>query len=266
MASSLSISSICSMRNGAELSNFPLTQKGSLKSAPSILLPGRRRSSGFPLFTRATQEHIVSPLPSYRPYEQEREVSPRFSGASTADAGVQKMYVYEFNENDRNSPAYLPFSLRFDLAKGRPSGGIGDLVTFTNKVYDGSLQTRLGITAGMHIMIKHYPKEKGHRYEAIFSFYFGDYGHISVQGSYLTFKDSEFAITGGSGIFTGVYGVVKLHQIVNPNKHFYTFELEGIPPLPSALTRTPVPPSASVRASRGAMQAAPGSVAPNFTD
>ncbi|KAH7421805.1 hypothetical protein KP509_13G076500 [Ceratopteris richardii] len=266
MASSLSISSVCNRLNRAKLPSFPITHKGYLKSASSIHLPGRRSSSGGPLFIRATKEQVISHLPSDLQYDQKQEASPCFSGASAADAGVQQMYVYEFNENDRNSPAYLPFSLRFDLAKGRPSGGIGDLVTFTNKVYDGSLQTRLGITAGMHIMIKHYPKEKGHRYEAIFSFYFGDYGHISVQGSYLTFKDSELAITGGSGIFTGVYGVVKLHQIVNPNKHFYTFELEGIPPLPSALTRTPVPPSASVRASPSAMRGAPDSVAPNFTD
>ncbi|KAH7438772.1 hypothetical protein KP509_04G030900 [Ceratopteris richardii] len=176
------------------------------------------------------------------------------------------MHVYEFNENDRNSPAYLPFSLKFDLTKGLPVGNIGDLVPFSNKLYDGSLQTRLGITAGMCIMIKYYPEKKGHRYEAIYSFYFGDYGHISVQGSYLTFEDSELAITGGSGIFRGVYGVVKLHQIVYPTKIFYTFELQGIPPLPAELTRPIVPPNPSVTASPNAVRARPGFVAPNFSD
>ena len=49
------------------------------------------------------------------------------------------------------------------------------------QLYDGSLQTRLGITAGLCVLIKHYPDKKGERYEATYSFYFGDYGHISVQ-------------------------------------------------------------------------------------
>ncbi|KAL2926431.1 Allene oxide cyclase chloroplastic [Bienertia sinuspersici] len=37
---------------------------------------------------------------------------------------------------------------------------------------------------------------KGDRYEAVFSLYFGDYGHISVQGPYLTYGESYLAITG----------------------------------------------------------------------
>ena len=49
------------------------------------------------------------------------------------------------------------------------------------QVYDGSLQIRLGITAGLCVLIKNYPEKGGNRYEATYSFYFGDYGHISVQ-------------------------------------------------------------------------------------
>ncbi|KAI5070173.1 hypothetical protein GOP47_0014516 [Adiantum capillus-veneris] len=208
-----------------------------------------------------------SPSSSSSADQHVQQASPHPARTSRAGAApMQEMFVYELNEKDRNSPAYLPFSLKFDIGKGLPSGALGDLVPFTNKLYDGTLQTRLGITAGMCILIKHYPEKNGHRYEAVFSFYFGDYGHISVQGSYLTFEDSTLAITGGSGIFTGVYGVVKLHQIVYPTKLFYTFQLQGIPPLPSELTRTPVPPSPSVRASPSAMRTRPGSVAPNFTD
>ena len=46
------------------------------------------------------------------------------------------MHVYEVNEKDRGSPAYLPFSLQFDLSKPPllPKGALGDLVPFTNKV------------------------------------------------------------------------------------------------------------------------------------
>lgn len=176
------------------------------------------------------------------------------------------MCVYEFNEHDRNSPAYLPFSLKFDIGKLLPSGALGDLLPFTNKVYDGSLQMRLGITAGLCVLIRYVPERKGHRYEATYSFYFGDYGHIAVQGPYLTYEDSFLAITGGSGIFTGVYGTVKLHQITFPTKLFYTFYLQGIDKLPEELTRDPVPPSPSVRPSSAALRTRPGATAPNYTD
>ena len=55
------------------------------------------------------------------------------------------------------------------------------------QVYDGSLQIRLGITAGLCVLIKNYPEKGGNRYEATYSFYFGDYGHISVQVNKQTF-------------------------------------------------------------------------------
>ncbi|KAG7985980.1 hypothetical protein I3843_03G056000 [Carya illinoinensis] len=80
------------------------------------------------------------------------------------------------------------------------------MVLFSNKIYAGDLQKRLGITAGMCILIENKPEKKGDRYEAIFSFYFGDYGHISVQGPYSTYEDSCLAVTVGSGIFEELYG------------------------------------------------------------
>lgn len=40
---------------------------------------------------------------------------------------------------------------------------------------------RLGITAGLCTLISHDAEKNGDRYEALYSFYFGDYGHISVQ-------------------------------------------------------------------------------------
>lgn len=49
------------------------------------------------------------------------------------------------------------------------------------QLYDGSLTLRLGITAGLCTLISHDAEKKGDRYEALYSFYFGDYGHISVQ-------------------------------------------------------------------------------------
>ncbi|KAH9751196.1 Allene oxide cyclase [Citrus sinensis] len=172
---------------------------------------------------------------------------------------VQELYVYEINELDRGSPAYLRLSKKCFI------NSLGDLVPFSNKLYSGDLQKRVGITAGICILIQHKPM-KGDRYEAVYSFYFGDYGHISVQGSYLTYKDTCLAVTGGSGIFEGVSGQVKLKQLVFPFKLFYTFYLKGIKDLPGELMGKPVRPSPFVHPSPMAKACKPGATVANFTD
>ncbi|KAI9091931.1 hypothetical protein K1719_027866 [Acacia pycnantha] len=172
---------------------------------------------------------------------------------------VQELSVYEMNEKDRGSPAYLKLS-------GKTTKSLGDLVPFSNKLYTGDLQKRIGITSGLCVLIQSLPEKKGDRYEAIYSFYFGDYGHISVQGAYLTYQDTFLAITGGSGIFEGVQGQVKLHQIQFPYKLFYTFYLKGIADLPKELTGKAVTPSLSVEPSPAAKAAQPHAAIPNFTN
>ncbi|XP_057787150.1 allene oxide cyclase, chloroplastic-like [Salvia miltiorrhiza] len=172
---------------------------------------------------------------------------------------VQELHVYEINERDRGSPAYLRLSQK-------TVNSLGDLVPFSNKVYTGDLKKRAGITAGICILIKNEAEKKGDRYEAIYSFYLGDYGHIAVQGPYLTYQDTELAVTGGSGVFEGVYGHVKLHQIIFPFKLFYTFHLKGIPDLPPELLAQPVPPALHVEPTPAAKTCEPGATLPNFTN
>jgi len=167
--------------------------------------------------------------------------------------------VYEINERDRGSPAYLRLSQK-------TVNSLGDLVPFSNKLYSGCLQKRVGITAGICVLIQNKAEKKGDRYEAIYSFYFGDYGHISVQGSYLTYEDTYLAVTGGSGIFEGAYGQVKLHQIVFPFKLFYTFYLKGIKDLPQELLSQPVEPSPAIEPSPSAKACEPHAVIAGFTD
>lgn len=124
----------------------------------------------------------------------------------------------------------------------------------------------MGITTGLCILIKNEPEKKVDRYEATYSFYFGNYGHIAVQGAYLTNQDMCLAVTGGSGIFEGVFGQVKLQQIVFPFKLFYTFYLKGIQELPSELVCTPVPPSPTVEPSPAAKACEAGATILNLTD
>ncbi|CAH9141959.1 unnamed protein product [Cuscuta epithymum] len=173
---------------------------------------------------------------------------------------VQEFSVYEIDENDRNSPAYL--RLMFNKVNS-----LGDIVSFTNKLYSGDMQTRLGITNGICFVISHDEENNGDRYEAVFSFYFGDYGQISVQGPYLTYEDSYLAVTGGSGIFLGVTGKVKVEQLAFPSKRFYTFYLKGrVADLPSELCCTALPPFSTVEPTPAAIACEPGSTIPNFTD
>ncbi|CAN7091813.1 unnamed protein product [Brassica rapa subsp. narinosa] len=173
---------------------------------------------------------------------------------------VQELNVYEINELDRHSPKILKnvMSLKFRL---------GDLVPFTNKLYTADLKKRVGITAGLCVVIQHVPEKKGDRFEATYSFYFGDYGHLSVQGPYLTYEESFLAITGGTGIFEGAYGQVKLQQLVYPTKLFYTFYLKGLAcDLPVELTGTPVPPSKDVKPAPEAKALKPSGIISNFTN
>ncbi|XP_071711534.1 allene oxide cyclase, chloroplastic-like [Rutidosis leptorrhynchoides] len=173
---------------------------------------------------------------------------------------VHELCVYEINERDRGSPAYLRLGQK-------PVNSLGDLVPFTNKVYSADLKTRLGITAGICILIKNMPEVKGDRYEAVYSFHLGDYGQISVQGAYITTEDTYLAITGGTGIFAGAYGQVILQQLVFPFKLFYTFYLQGLSAdLPSELLVTAVTPSPAVEASPAAKAAEPGATGPNYSD
>lgn len=134
------------------------------------------------------------------------------------------------------------------------------------QLYSGDLQKRLGITAGICVLIQNKPESNGDRYEAIYSFYFGDYGHLSVQGSYLTYEDTYLAVTGGSGIFEGVYGQVKLQQIIFPFKLFYTFYLKGIKDLPQDLLGKPVEPNPGVEPSASAKACEPHATIANFTE
>ena len=100
----------------------------------------------------------------------------------------------------------------------------------------------------------------------MFSFYFGDYGHIAVQGPYLTYEDTYLAITGGSGIFEGVSGQVKLKQIVFPFKIFYTFYLKGIGELPAELVCKAVEANPGVEATPAAKACEPHATISNFTN
>ncbi|KAK2971538.1 hypothetical protein RJ640_017907 [Escallonia rubra] len=253
-----------------------MASTSSLKSMSSLKLPNsvspsspdsQRLLSINPSTPFSTQNlRIRTTHQGFSSRRQSKSIAPKafFFGnrktksESAKPTKVQELCVYEINERDRGSPAFLKLSQK-------PVNSLGDLVPFSNKLYTGDLEKRLGITAGICILIQHVPAMKGDRYEAIYSFYFGDYGHLSVQGPYLTYEDTRLSVTGGSGIFEGVYGEVKLQQIVFPFKIFYTFYLKGIKDLPAELMVHPVAPSPSVEPSAAVTAAVAQAAISNFS-
>ncbi|XP_050372957.1 allene oxide cyclase, chloroplastic-like [Argentina anserina] len=221
-------------------------------------LLGFNLSHSFPIIKSTPTHHGFSNSKSFSTVaffgQKQKTAEP-----SSRPTKFQELNVYEINERDRGSPAYLRLSKK-------EVNSLGDLVPFSNKIYSGDLEKRLGITSGLCVLIQNVPEKKGDRYEAIYSFYFGDYGHISVQGAYLTYEDTYLAVTGGSGIFEGVYGQVKLKQIVFPFKLFYTFYLKGIADLPAELTGKPVAPSPTVEPSPAAKATEPQATVKNYTN
>lgn len=238
----------------SKLPNF--SQKNSLLSSQShYTFSSQTLKTSKTHQIKPTHKHFTTPSALF----SNKSNSQTETSDDSRPTKVQELYVYEINERDRSSPAYLRLSQK-------EVNSLGDLVPFSNKIYTGDLQKRLGITAGLCILIQHIPEKKGDRYEASYSFYFGDHGHLSVQGPYLTYEDSWLAVTGGTGVFEGAYGKVKLQQLVFPFKLFYTFYLKGIKDLPSELVCTPATPSPAVVPSPAAKACEPHAVTPNFTN
>ncbi|KVH92332.1 allene oxide cyclase, chloroplastic-like [Cynara cardunculus var. scolymus] len=243
----------------ASLQSIPASLKLSAVKPPQ-LLPANNllsfKNSNNPIFTHRLTTATNSSC-SRRAFSVKSQSNPSESSRPTK---IHELCVYEMNEGDRGSPVYLRLGQK-------PVNSLGDLVPFSNKVYSADLQTRLGITAGICILIRNIPEKKGDRYEASYSFHLGEYGQISVQGAYLTTEETYLCITGGTGIFTGAYGQVKLQQIVFPFKLFYTFYLQGLAAdLPPELLVTPVPPTPDVQASPAAKAVQPGATCREYTD
>ncbi|KAK6150953.1 hypothetical protein DH2020_015885 [Rehmannia glutinosa] len=231
----------------------------SAKLSPTTTAMAQKLLSFSPFKNPLIYQHLkVSSTTAATPSAATKRSFSCKSQSDTSDSRsskVQELNVYEINERDRGSPAYLRLSQKRQFPR-RSSA-------FQQQ---GDLKKRAGITAGLCVLIKNEPEKKGDRYEATYSFYFGDYGHIAVQGPYLTYEDTYLAVTGGSGIFEGVYGQVKLHQIVFPFKLFYTFYLKGIPDMPAELLGEPVAPSPAVEPTAAAKACEAGATLPNFTN
>lgn len=88
---------------------------GFAKIRPQVVVAAAARSAGVSgRRARSVRASLFSPKPA----------TPK----DARPAKVQEMFVYEINERDRESPAYLHLSAK------QTENALGDLVPFTNKV------------------------------------------------------------------------------------------------------------------------------------
>jgi hypothetical protein len=81
----------------------------------------------------------------------------------------------------------------------------GDLLTWSNAVYDAANQKQVGTDQGFCIRT-----EVGKSWECLWTITLAD-GQITVEGPFLDKGDSVMAITGGTGKYATARGQMKLH-------------------------------------------------------
>ncbi|CAK9265117.1 unnamed protein product [Sphagnum jensenii] len=180
--------------------------------------------------------------------------------AYMSSAEAQTFSVYELNEFDRDSPAFLEFS-RQTVNKVDPDTrahvhALGDQVPFTNKsLYDGLLKLRLGITAGICLLMKHYPGmgTPEMKRQQVFTPERRDTG-IYRMGTWILNNVSVCELPGDIDEHHRRSGFLQRGKRSSspPTQHLslqilYAFTLTGIPELPKHLTASVVQPSESPR-------------------
>jgi allene oxide cyclase len=87
----------------------------------------------------------------------------------------------------------------------RAPDAIGDLLVFSNALYDAADRTPVGTSRGSCVRV-----EVGRWWQCQWTMQL-DSGALQVAGSYPDSGDSEFAILGGTGRYAGARGFLKVH-------------------------------------------------------
>jgi allene oxide cyclase len=108
------------------------------------------------------------------------------------------------------APATLVFVERattdtVSVHAGKAADTIGDILTFTNDVFDAGNTKKLGYDQGYCVRLA-----VGKAWECHWSLMLGD-GQIAVDGPFLDAGDSMLAVTGGTGAYSGARGEMTLH-------------------------------------------------------
>jgi len=88
---------------------------------------------------------------------------------------------------------------------GTGKDNVGDVLTFTNPIFDAANQTEIGADQGYCVRLL-----VGKTYECHWTLKLAR-GQIAVDGPFDDAGDTMLAITGGTGAFNGARGEMKLH-------------------------------------------------------
>ncbi len=102
---------------------------------------------------------------------------------------------------------------------GPQGDSVGDILTFSNKLFDESNTREVGTNQGYCVRVV-----AGQSYECFWTAFF-DEGQITVEGPFFDTKGSTLAITGGTGDFQGARGQMRL-EFRNPQGTEFNFIYE----------------------------------------
>jgi hypothetical protein len=88
---------------------------------------------------------------------------------------------------------------------GAKGDSVGDILTFTNEVYDKDNAKKIGVDNGWCVRTA-----VGKAWECFWTLILDD-GQITVEGPFYDTGDSTLAVTGGTGEYAGARGEMKLH-------------------------------------------------------
>jgi hypothetical protein len=88
---------------------------------------------------------------------------------------------------------------------GKAADNVGDILTFTNDVFDAGNTKKLGYDQGYCVRLA-----LGKAFECHWSLILAN-GQITVDGPFLDSADSTLAVTGGTGAYSGATGDMALH-------------------------------------------------------
>jgi hypothetical protein len=88
---------------------------------------------------------------------------------------------------------------------GAKGDSLGDILTFTNEVYDKDNAKKVGVDNGWCMRTA-----VGKAWECFWTLILED-GQITVEGPFYDAGDSVLAVTGGTGAYAGARGEMKLH-------------------------------------------------------
>jgi hypothetical protein len=103
---------------------------------------------------------------------------------------------------------------------GTGPGGIGDVLTFANDVFDASDTNTVGTDQGYCIRVA------SGSYECNYTTFLPK-GQITVEGPFYDTKDSTLAITGGTGRYRHVRGTLDLKSLEGGTKFMFVFHLNS---------------------------------------